>query len=107
MRLLSDRAWRRVPRGPLVLAALLASCTSGAGAPSARCAAALQRSYPYAEIVVTKLSSAADTREDLNSFTARVEGRISPAPRNRPAEVAAECRFHDDVLTEFRWTQGP
>jgi hypothetical protein len=71
-----------------------------------RCADIMQRADPAAAIEITKTGASATS---LTMVVAQVEGvrtdlpADSPVPRN----LAAECRFDENILTDFRWTAGP
>jgi hypothetical protein len=45
----------------------------------------------------------------LTTIVARVEASRSDLPAEAPLrrDLAAECRFDENVLTEFHWTAGP
>lgn len=91
----------------IALSALAASC----GIPhtvglAERCADIMKSAYPSAAIDITK--SAASTIS-LTAIVARVDGSRSDLPAEAPLrrDLAAECRFDENVLTEFHWTAGP
>lgn len=71
-----------------------------------RCADVMRRADPAAAIEITKSGASATS---LTTVVAQVEGvrtdlpPDSPAPRN----LAVECRFDENILTDFHWTAGP
>jgi hypothetical protein len=71
-----------------------------------RCADLMRRADPAATMEITKSGASATS---LTTVVAQVEGvrtglpAASPAPRT----LAVECRFDENVLTDFRWTAGP
>jgi hypothetical protein len=71
-----------------------------------RCADLMRRAYPTATIEITR-SEASPT--SLTTILARVEGARTGIPEGAPLprDLAVECRFDQNVLTEFRWTAGP
>ena len=97
----------------LVVAALLASlgaCGLREASLSDRCGEAMQAAFPGGKIKVTKAEVAADPQgASVTSMLAKVAGqRRNVAEGGVVArDVAVECRFEDNVLTGFRWTQGP
>ena len=99
----------RLSKAFFLLAGL--SPVAGCGLPhdvglAERCADIMRRADPAATIEITKSAASATS---LTTVTAQVEGvrtdlpADSPAPRN----LAVECRFDENVLTDFRWTAGP
>lgn len=71
-----------------------------------RCVDIMRRADPVATIEITKSAAAATS---LTTVVAQVEGVRPdlPADSQAPRNLAAECRFDENVLTEFRWTAGP
>jgi len=71
-----------------------------------RCADIMQRAYPSAAIEITKSEASAT---DLTIILARVEAVRIDMPEGAPLrrDLAVECRFDENILTEFRWTAGP
>ena len=71
-----------------------------------RCADIMRRAAPAATIEITKSEASATS---LTTVVAQAEGvrtdlpADSPAPRN----LAVECRFDENILTDFHWTAGP
>jgi len=91
----------------IALSALAASC----GIPHSvglaeRCAEIMKSAYPNAAIDITKSEALATS---LTTIVARVEGSRSDSPPEAPSrrDLAVECRFDENVLTEFHWTAGP
>ena len=66
----------------------------------------MQRAYPSARIEITKSDAAATS---LTTIIAHVEGARSDVPPDGPSarDLAAECRFDENILTGFHWTAGP
>jgi hypothetical protein len=100
---------------PRVAAALALGCVACLGAGcgvtrdvgvAERCTDIMQRAIPGAAIAITKSEAAATS---LTTIVARVEGVRSdlPAEAPLPRDLAVECRFDDNILTEFHWTAGP
>jgi hypothetical protein len=71
-----------------------------------RCADFMQRAFPRATIEVARREAAPAT---MTTIIAKVEGIRSDVPPEGPAprELAVECRFDDNILTDFHWTSGP
>ncbi len=90
---------------------VLAGCGSelGAGSPAQRCGELMQQAFPGGRIEVTKTSLVTAPAESIATIVVAAEGRRRDiAPGGPPLrDVAAECRFNDDILTGFRWTKGP
>ena len=90
--------------------AALCPLAAGCGIPAIgladRCADVMRRAYPSATIEVTKSEAAATT---LTTIMARVEGSRTDLPPEAPLrqDLAVECRFDENVLTNFSWTAGP
>jgi hypothetical protein len=91
----------------IALSALLVGC----GIPRSvglaeRCADIMKSAYPSAAIDITKSEAAATS---LTTIIARVEGSRSDLPPEAPLrrELAAQCRFDENILIEFHWTAGP
>jgi len=89
----------------------LTGLAAGCGIPHSvglaeRCVEIVKSAYPSAAIDITKSEA---TATSFTTIVAHVEGLrtdLSPeAPLRR--ELAAECRFDENVLTEFHWTAGP
>ena len=90
---------------------LLCLVAAGCGIPHSvglaeRCADFMRSAMPNAAIDVTK-SDASVT--GLTTIIARVEAVRTDRPPDGPLprDLAVECRFDENVLTEFRWTAGP
>jgi hypothetical protein len=97
--------------GAALIFAALCSLAVGCGIPHAvgladRCADVMRAAYPSATIDITKNEAAATS---LTTIVARVEGSRTDMPPDAPLprDLAVECRFDNNVLTEFRWTAGP
>jgi hypothetical protein len=93
------------------LACLLAGCGAASrfvppGGMADRCADFMTRAFPGADIDVTKSTAAATS---LTTIVAKVEAVRTDLPPHAPPAppLAVECRFDSDVLTSFRWTEGP
>jgi hypothetical protein len=71
-----------------------------------RCADIMQRAFPSASIEIGKSDASA---RGLTTIVAHVEGTRTDLPAGGPLtrDLAVECRFDDNILTEFRWTAGP
>jgi len=71
-----------------------------------RCADMMRRAYPSAEIDITKSEASATS---LTTIVAKAEGIRTDLPTDTPLarDLAVECRFDQNILTEFRWTAGP
>ena len=71
-----------------------------------RCADIMKSAYPNAAIDITKSEASVTS---LTTIVAHVEGSRSNLPPEAPLprELAVECRFDENVLTEFHWTAGP
>lgn len=71
-----------------------------------RCADIMQRAFPSATIDITKSEASATS---LTTIIAHVEGVRSDMPAGGPLahDLAVECRFDENILTEFHWTAGP
>jgi len=71
-----------------------------------RCSDFMQRAFPRATIEITKREA---TAVAMTTILAKVEGTRNDVPPDVPAprDLAVECRFDDNVLTEFHWTLGP
>jgi hypothetical protein len=71
-----------------------------------RCADIMRRAYPSATIDITKREASATS---LTTIIASVEGMRTDLPSDSPLarNLAAECRFDENILTGFRWTAGP
>jgi hypothetical protein len=71
-----------------------------------RCADLMRRAFPGAAIDVTKTEASAT---NLTTITAKAEGVRTDLPPDTVAarDLAVECRFDENILTEFRWTAGP
>jgi hypothetical protein len=75
-----------------------------------RCAEVMKSAFPDAGIKVTQSSVTADpAATSIAAAVASVEGvrETLPAESKLPRDVAVECRFSNNVLTDFRWTRGP
>jgi hypothetical protein len=90
-----------------------ALCLAGAGCgiqrdvgTAERCADIMRRAYPSAAIEVTKIGASAVS---LTTIVAKAEGIRTDLPPGAALarDLAVECRFDDNILTEFRWTAGP
>ena len=86
--------------GALALAALLAACglihdIRSAGV-SERCADVVSAAWPGSVSITESRASVADRIE-----TAEVRGTANGT------QLAVQCRFEHDVLTDFRWLSGP
>jgi hypothetical protein len=71
-----------------------------------RCADIMRRAYPSAAIEMTKSEA---TATSLTTIVAKAEGVRTDLPPGAPLpqNLAAECRFDENILTGFRWTAGP
>jgi hypothetical protein len=71
-----------------------------------RCADIMRRAYPSAAIDITKTEA---TAISLTTIIAKAEGIRTDLPPGAPVprDLAAECRFDENILTGFRWTAGP
>src|SRR5690349_14379270 len=89
---------------PAILAASLCACDTVRVNPGLadRCWDFLRDAVPESGV---KLTGKTATGE-LRTIVARVEAMRSKAPGGAHP-IAAECRFEDYVLTDFRITQGP
>src|SRR5215469_9929636 len=74
-----------------------------------RCAELMQAAFPGGDIKTTKKEVANETTPSIAALVVVVEGerRKVPADGVPLREVAAECRFENNILTGFRWTKGP
>jgi hypothetical protein len=74
-----------------------------------RCGTLLQDAFPGGGIKVTKQEAVTPPTDSVAAIVVAVRGiRRNVAPDGIPLrEVAAECRFDQGILTDFRWTQGP
>jgi hypothetical protein len=91
--------------------ATLGSLASGCGIPrdiglAERCADTMRRAYPSAKIEITKSDA---QPHGLTTIIAQVEGARADLAADTPLrrDLAVECRFDENVLTEFHWTAGP
>lgn len=92
------------------LALAVGGCGLREASLSERCGAAMQEAFPGGKITVTKAEVTADPAgASVTSMIAKVGGvRRNVAEGDVLArDVAAECHFEDNILTAFRWTQGP
>jgi hypothetical protein len=71
-----------------------------------RCADIMRRAFPSATIDTTKTQASATS---LTTIIAKAEGVRTDLPPDASLarDLAVECRFDDNILTEFRWTAGP
>jgi hypothetical protein len=71
-----------------------------------RCADLMRGAYPSAVIEIVKSDASATS---LTTIVARVEGSRTDLPTDAPLprDLGVECRFDENVLTEFHWTAGP
>jgi hypothetical protein len=71
-----------------------------------RCADIMQRAFPSATIEIGKSEASATS---LTTIVASVEGIRSDMPPEGPLtrDLAVECKFDNNILTDFRWTAGP
>jgi hypothetical protein len=93
------------------LSAALCSIAAGCGIPrdvglAERCADLMRRAYPSAAIDITKSEASATS---LTTIVAKAEGVRTDLPADAPLlrDLAVECRFDENILTQFRWTAGP
>ena len=93
------------------LLAALCAATPGCSIPhdvglAERCGEMMRRAYPSAEIDITKSEASATS---LTTIVAKAEGVRTDLPPDTPSarDLAVECRFDQNILTEFRWTAGP
>ena|SRR5690242_18126094 len=94
----------------LLLGLLLSACGLRDQSLSERCGQAMQDAFPGGKIKVTKAEVTADPQgASVTSMIAKISGqRQNVAEGDVVArDVAAECHFQDNILTGFRWTQGP
>jgi hypothetical protein len=94
----------------LLLALPLGACGLREESLAGRCADTMQSAFPGADIKVTQSSVSPDpASSSIAAAVASVEGvrEKLPADSKLPREVAVECRFSNDVMTDFRWTRGP
>ena len=97
-----------------LLAALLAGCSTIKNVREQslldRCADLMQEAFPGGDIQITKKeqNTGAPT-QSIATVVVDVEGERRKLPEGSPLlrEIAVECRFNDEILTGFRWTQGP
>jgi len=94
-----------------LLCVALCCVAAGCGIPrnvgvAERCAELMQRAYPGASIDITRSEASATS---LTTIVAKAEGARTdlPADGSLPRDLAVECRFDNNILTEFRWTAGP
>jgi hypothetical protein len=73
---------------------------------SDRCADVMREAFPSAAIKITKGEASAAS---ITGVTARVTGLRTDLPEHSTLarNLTALCRFHNGILTEFRWTKGP
>jgi hypothetical protein len=66
----------------------------------------MQRAFPNASIEIGKSEASATS---LTTIVAHVEGTRTDMPADGPLtrDLAVECHFDNNILTEFRWTAGP
>jgi len=97
--------------GLLALAAiLLSACGLREASLSDRCGEAMQAAFPSGKIKVTKAEVVADPQgASVTSMIANVSGRRCNVAEGDVVarDVAVECHCQDNILTGFRWTQGP
>jgi hypothetical protein len=98
----------------MLLALGVATALSGCGlreqSLSDRCGEMMQAAFPGGKIEVTKSAVAADPQgASVTSMIAEVAGRRRNVAEGDVVarDVAVECHFQDNILTGFRWTQGP
>ena len=94
-----------------LLSAALCSVAAACAIPrdvgdAERCADMMRRAYPSAAIDITKSEASATS---LTTIVAKAEGVRTdlPADAPLPRDLAVECRFDENILTQFRWTAGP
>lgn len=107
------RIGKRLEKAPRLLVlgaalALLAGCGFGKMRDVGlgdRCAEMMQRAFPGAKIEATKKEATAS----MATATARVEAVRTDVPEDGVVtrDLAAECKFENNILTSFRWTAGP
>jgi hypothetical protein len=70
-----------------------------------RCAAIMKAAMPFAEIDIGDRTS---NSTDIRTIVARANGTRTDTPGSSQVDrdLAVECTFIDNVLTEFRWTKG-
>lgn len=93
-----------------VAAAALSGCALREESLSDRCGAMMWAAFPGGKIKVTKAEVTADPQgASVTSMIAKLSGqRQNVAEGDVVArDVAVECHFQDNILTGFRWTQGP
>ena len=93
-----------------VAAAALSGCGLREESLSDRCGQAMQAAFPGGKIKVTKAEVTADPQgASVTSMIATVSGRRGNVAEGDVVarDVAVECHFQDNILTGFRWTQGP
>jgi len=100
-----------------LMATALTSCgyaEQEAGTPGLgdRCADFMQRSFPGSGVTIkAKHEQLARTAGGgLTVMIVTVSGVRKDTPESGgfvARNVAAECRFENAILTEFKWTQGP
>ncbi len=71
-----------------------------------RCGDVMHEAFPSGDIKIGKSETKV---EGITRVTVRVAGLRTDLSKNSRLErnLAVLCRFHDGILTEFRWTQGP
>ena len=107
-----SRKGRGVRRAVLLALAAVLPSACGLREPSLsdRCGQAMQDAIPGGKVKVTKAEVAADPQgASVTSMIATVEGRRGNVAEGDVVarDVAVECHFQDNILTGFRWTQGP
>jgi hypothetical protein len=93
-----------------VAAVALSGCGLREESLSDRCGEMMQAAFPSGKIKVTKAEVTADPAgASVTSMIATVAGRRRNVAEGDVVarDVAVECHFQDDILTGFRWTQGP
>ncbi|HWG79339.1 MAG TPA: hypothetical protein VN681_06170 [Stellaceae bacterium] len=98
----------------LVALGIAAAAVSGCGlreqSLSDRCGDMMEGAFPGGKIKVTKADVTPDPQgASVTSMIAKVSGqRQNVAEGDVVArDIAVECHFQDNILTGFRWTQGP
>jgi len=88
----------------------LAGCGLREASLSDRCGEMMEAAFPGGKIKVTTAEVTADPQgASVTSMIAKVGGQRRNVAEGAVVarDVAVECHFQDNILTGFRWTQGP
>jgi hypothetical protein len=101
----------RLGRFPVLVSAglALAGCSllfGGKKLPVEQCADLMVAAFPDGDIEITHKSA---VNSSITTVIVTIEGaRTDVAPTAAVAhDVAVECKFDHDVLTDFHWTKAP